>query len=676
METMTSVSEDGKHIVLGRALPVTGLRTYRAGDLVPVAWKDGVPVAVIGHRWRRAQFHARRVDAAGIVEQLFVADLDEQGNDVWYRNHERLEKISIRDLVPGRDPQAVKWGMDGQSFVVELDDGWYATFSLDRGDPNIAERAGSWEAKQLYLGKPLDSSVPLVTATWVNQITYRIAEFVGRIESWWKYTAHWFSHWIFYSPPLWAYIREYDRGEVTWEADRISAGVAATSGQKSFPLHATLAGSIADYYGLEGLCGGSVLDFWLDANRRLRFLIDAWWDYFAVGTSQMGTGSITWSIPRTRTVQFTVGGGGAMLGAKKHPSLGGATVDERHLFVLDAETESIVWATAAQSATWGSEQNRFAFQIWEHDLDHDPGADETTLPSPHGINKWPARDVDAYYPGAWYAPNTHVLEKSATFDERDKLLSSTGTFQLFDPARLSAIEGPFSEEHPGSHGETRQILGSGYNWMIKYTVQTGSTSRVWHYRVAGAKTFAVRINRGTEDAPEYVDEIRLFLVLERYPFMTGTFYINDLPATWIGVAKVDGTVLTTLRDWQFGLNAMATDLVSGDGHRVIWVLGTGAILPTQTYLITDLDSGEEKTFMTDEIVAWAQKKNKLYPPDFLWDRTEPERFSDPKSLPALEQDDSLTEFSTLLPQGKIPEGSVRMLNDEAILGPLDRYRAI
>ncbi len=82
-ETVEQRRADGTHIVLGRILPVTGLQTFPVGARVAVVWKGGQPIVILGHRWRRAQFHgAFRLATTGIVEELFIASLTRQS-----RNH-------------------------------------------------------------------------------------------------------------------------------------------------------------------------------------------------------------------------------------------------------------------------------------------------------------------------------------------------------------------------------------------------------------------------------------------------------------------------------------------------------------------------------------------------------------------------------------------------------------
>jgi hypothetical protein len=47
-----------------------------------------------------------------------------------------------------------------------------------------------------------------------------------------------------------------------------------------------------------------------------------------------------------------------------------------------------------------------------------------------------------------------------------------------------------------------------------------------------------------------------------------------------------------------------------------------------------------------------------------------------EGLPALEPDEILAEYGTLLGTEGGPEGSVRVVNDEEILSPLERYQTV
>ena len=95
MESVEAVAGDSRAQVRGVIVPITGLATVVQGEQVAVAWKKGVPVAIIKHRARRAQTHGKFRKGGGIIEQLYVGDDDKLGADVWYRNGEKKVKSNV-----------------------------------------------------------------------------------------------------------------------------------------------------------------------------------------------------------------------------------------------------------------------------------------------------------------------------------------------------------------------------------------------------------------------------------------------------------------------------------------------------------------------------------------------------------------------------------------------------
>ena len=263
-------------------------------------------------------------------------------------------------------------------------------------------------------------------------------------------------------------------------------------------------------------------------------------------------------------------------------------------------------------------------------------------------------------------------------EQRSILSSSTGTYQLFDPSRLAVVTGPYVSIGSGVSSAGISILGAQTQWSVQYQLATGWYQRLWHYRIAGVQVFTARADHGAGASPRYVDKPLLFLVLERYPFIPGTNYINDLPETWVGITTTQGTPLQVLRDWQYGLSAEATRLLTGNGHRLIWQLGVGALQPVPAYYLTTLlaTTATETHFTPAQLEAFLASEAALYPPDFLWDSIAPETFDEVTQLPTLEADSQLADLGLLQVAEGAPAGSVRMVNDEAILDPLDRYQAI
>ncbi len=377
-DTVQSVDGTGRCTVDGHAVPVTGLATAVVGERVPVARKDGRPVSVIAHRCRRAQFHpSRRVDVNGIVEELLVGNFDQLGATVWYRNHTTLAKVtdrtgqSIATLCSGHVPLVVKWGLDGNSFAVQCADGWYATFTLDRAAPDTIDPASPGNATRTYLGQPLLSTTPLATVTVETSLTHSFLQWIGRYEFDILYLAG-----LGYGD-VWIWLSYWANLLTGWKGAAGTGSATATStGTKAFPLNAVLAGTVTDANG-ESRCTGSVLDWFLDANGHLQFLLNVAWDYFAITTS--GTGTATLHFPvgygthgmSGQDVAITVSPALEVLGAKRQSDQ--ATVDEQHVYLFDAQTGSITWGTAAAAALTGHRSYTVEAEILEYHRESDAG---------------------------------------------------------------------------------------------------------------------------------------------------------------------------------------------------------------------------------------------------------------------------------------------------------------
>ncbi len=686
-ETVESVTGLNECVVLGQTLPVTGLATFPVGARVPVAWRNGTPVAVIGHRTRRAQFHpSRRRTAQGIVEELLVGNFDNTAPGIWYRTHDRLEAITdgagrpLTAFPQASTPQAVQWGLDGKSFGVQCSSGVYAVYALGRDDPNAYDASAPGSATLLWSGTPLTSTIPLCTVTWTNRLTRTIKEWIGKVEIWGKWVqaqTGWSSGGIYY----WAYV--WDRVVQDWETTLSASGTASAGGSKTFPLKDVLAGTIVDYQHNSGRCTGRVVEWYLDADRQMRFIILAKWDYFWLGTSATGQGSVTWPVGygtrglESYTETFTVGGGAGVIGAKRQSDQ--QTIDEQHVFLLNAATNSVEWSTAAPQATVGNETFQFAGRLLEHNLEHVPQQPSNGgLPDPHwpdppgGIP--PAEERESYYAGANWSNLPQTLKsknEGQVGDERGQPYSSTGTFQLFDPQRCPALSGPYGQLATGTfHGGLSIIGGLTVTWQVLYETRTGGYQLLWFHRVAGIQALSRRA------AVSPVDEPLFFLVLERYPFIQGTGYINDLPMTWVGIVDRQGAIVHTLRPWQYGLSGQHCTLIDGNGHRLFWTCGIGAIQPETRYVYTDLDTHVETTLTRERLLQFLASRRRLLTPDFCWERLEPQGFYALEALPALEPDEILAEYGALLGTEGGPEGSVRVINDEEILSPLERYQTI
>jgi hypothetical protein len=343
-----------------------------------------------------------------------------------------------------------------------------------------------------------------------------------------------------------------------------------------------------------------------------------------------------------------------VIGVKTLPALGGQTVPESHLFLFDGTTGSVVWASAHNDAQFGNTAEETRTRLFEHNITIDPG-------SPDGF--YPPSHSESYYGGAnWTNTPQGTITKEAGVigDGAAMPYSSTGTHQLLSPASCPFVSGPFvSVQQNSVYEKFRQIIGAwGHYWLAKFGIQNRSLQRLWHYRMASAQVFQANT------------EARLFLVVERYPFIAGTGYINDVPQVGVFVVRADGSLVQALRGFQFGL--ASASLVTGNAHRLFWMLR--AIGSPASYRHTDLDTGEEVGLSPAQVQALLSGTPRAFSPDFVWDRLAPETFYLIQALPSLEADDGLAEFARLAP-ADLPEGDVRIVNDAELLAPLGRYRA-
>ncbi len=688
-ETVESVTERNECVVLGHTLPVTGLAAFPVGARVPVAWRNGAPVAVIGHRTRRAQFHpSRRRTAQGIVEELLVGNFDSTSPGIWYRTHDRLEPITTTDGTPlrtfpnGATPVDVKWGLDGKSFAVQCSTGLYAVYVLERDDPNVVDPASPGLATLSWSDRPLENTTSLVSVTFTHRVKRTFRYWIGKFFTTIAYRAvqsAWFDGGMWVWSEYWA---NWAQG---WETTTSGEGSAAVSSTKEFPLKEVLSGGIVDWYG-HPLCRGTVSEWFLDADLHVKFLVQVDWDYFWVGTNATGTGSIHFPFGGGPygmdgyDEQIRVGGTSlGCIGAKRQSDQ--QTVPETHLFLWDGTAKAVAWSTASRVPLLGNEQIGFTYRILEHHKRTDPGYSESGLPDPHmpGWTK-PPSEIESYYGGANWSnlPLTNYpMNDLGCGDERGTILSNTGTYQLFDPSKLSCITGPFVSLSGDTFSRVATMLG-GYtaNYVVNFSTRTGTTQRLWHYRVAWAQLFFRRYAAdGTTERDSGMDEPLLFLVLERYPFIGGTGYINDLPMTWVGIVTPAGAIVATLRDWEHGLSAAACRLLTGNGHRLFWTCGVGAIQPTVRYVYTDLDALAETVLTQEQALQLLTSRRQLLTPDWCWERLGPQGFYALEALPVLEPDEIMAEYGALLGAEGGPEGSVRVINDPEILDALDRYRA-
>jgi hypothetical protein len=659
-ETVQSVTGRQTCVILGRTLPVTGLATVVAGARVPVAWRDGQPVAFIAHRWRRAQFHPSiRVSVQGIVEELFVAALEGQPATVWYRNHAIVAQVTdasgtpIRAWLDGHAPLVVKWGLDGKSFAVQCAGGVYAVFALERADANVVADGAPWVATRLALLTPLASTAPLTTVTFTSETDYLDKVFTCQEE--YVYTWH-------TEPGHEDFTLDEING--TFLPDVDGGGSSSGSTAYPFPLAALLAGTILDADG-NAQVTAAVLDWFLDASRQLQFLLSVSWNYYRMGATDAGGTRTTYTnfaedgttrLPDLRAITSSFSGGiaGNFLGAKKVDL---ETVPESHVFLFNGSTGAVSWATAPAASALGFVTKVFTASRFQKVVDHrtypDGGGEESTT--------W------EWYEGAGSGGDlgNKAIDKGSFYQGTEP--TGATNQQILDPAS-PLFPGPTVSVADTGMEASYSALVNRWHYQWDYAVGGKTYQRLWFYRVASAQLYSARAAAG-------VDEARLFLVIERYPFVGGTDYINDVPEIGVFLVRADGTLLTTLRAFASGLRASGSTLISANGHRALWTLGIGALGTGTQTLHTQLDTGAETLLTPAQIAALLAGPARFYPPDFAWDHTDPQTFAAVASLPTLVEDDALSTYGALLAVEGNPAGSVRIINDESLLSPVDRYQA-
>jgi len=712
MESVEAVSGQHHAQVHGVLVPITGLATVVVGEQVAVAWKLGVPIAVIKHASRRAQFHGHFHKGAGIVEQLLVGNFDKTQPDVWYRNSTKLVKVAVSTVdestgklmtvsvrnhvnLQGTEPQDVKWGLDGKSFAVQCTTGLYAVFTFDRPDPNTYNEAFPTAAWAYYADRPLDSMTNLTTVTYRRSLTRSYYWWVVKCVATWAYRAVQ-SAW--YDGSYWYWSGYLAKLEQNWETTVQGSGSASASTDKSFPLKTMLTTGVPDWYGTS-VAHASVQDWYLDEERDLQFIIRADWDYFWIGTTASGSGTITypfgagpgykesWSEP------LSVGGGMGCIGAKKRSDQ--STVSEAHYFLYNGRTQTVVWSSCDASPMLGYTSYQFRYGMWEHESTHDPGYDSSGLPDPHTPGSRDPSSQEGYYLGANWSnlPVTwHYKTEGIVGREGGAASSSTGTFQLFNRDSLPCMTGPFVDENTGGYAWATSILGlwtAGYT--VTFQVRTQGSRVLNFYRMATMQMFsrATAVSGGGGIYGRGLDEALFFVVVEQYPYISGTAYINDLPMLWIGIVDHRGALVKQLRNWSYGY--ATAELLTANGHHVVWCLYTGALDPTPHYYVTDLDSGVEREFTNNaahmllsaevmaslpptDIAFFTGANAKLFTPEFLWSNRVPEKFYIPGSLPTTTEEQALEEYAHL--SGGQAYGSTRIINDQTVLLPLGKWQSV
>lgn len=649
---------DGRALIRGQSIPISGSSMPLIGQIVPVLWQRGRPALVLAHRTRRAQFgHLHVPQLQGIIEELVVGNFDQKGDDVWYRNYGRFEKLGIAGKLRGQ-PLEARWGYDGTSFVIRCGDGWYSIFTIDRDPTTVAD---TWEAILLWEGQPLESNATITAATFQKRRSHAYHFFIPH----WNWSASWVNHGT-EEDPVWQL--DYTAYSHEVAAPITGGGSVAIASTQTFGLRDALRRLILDADSQPNI-SAEIADWYLDSDRHLKFMVKVTWDKFKVAAS----GSASGNSP------YPIGGAPNGLGSVDHEIsisgsavgyIGGGTkqsdlshVEEVHVFTFDANLNTFIWGTAPTTVTFGTDQRDAFIRAYEHIT----GSNPVDGPPPGDVTP---EDHESYYPGAENNPNAtdDTRDEGIVADERTREFSSTDTFQLFSPANLPVLTGPYYTELGGTNSATANLLDGAptlfphYFWHFNYLTRTGGIQINYYHRVQEARVFQ-------SNSIPY-----LFLVLERYPYISGTGYLNDIPAIGVFVLNArTGALVKTLRTWQFGL--AGASFVGANAHRIVWTLRAPWINPQATYFVTELQGSKETAFTAAQVIALAQTRTFYLQPDFIWDYNDPKQFYSTDLLPEVQGDAVLQDLAALLDLDVSAPGTMRAANNEEILTPLDRYSA-
>lgn len=643
-EPVTAIVDRNGAMIRGIRVPCSGDFVPIAGQLVPVLWQSGVPKLVLGHRVRRAKFASIYTPrGAGIIEQLVIGNFDGAGDDVWYRNFQRFEKLNIAGQLGGNQAQEVKWGYNGKGFAVACSSGWWYVFTIER-DPSTVENG--WQPVLAWSGRPLveSSQILSILATSSHRYidTYGLAN--ESILNRWEddrpgYAPQWFEI---------SYAHSFGN-ELT------GGGAASGSASRAFTLLQLLAGQTDGGSGEEG---AQVLDWYLDGDRKLKFLIIVSWDHFTI-SSPDGSGSrsiLHWVSGNNETdgYQYTTeeeiesAGASCTVGAIKQDL---STVPEQHFFIYNATDNVVELSTFPSDPEIGSEETETS---WGGRIDHIHTENQDAPPGS------PVRSVtEYYYSGASEGGTQYDAYKDVALPPGGTFLIGNPTAQLFRDD-LAFIPGPFKSTVivPGDTTQASLMSRGIFHWAV--TANAGADVRLWHYTVQAVTAFQAN------------DEPRLFVVMERYPFVSGTAYINDIPEIGIFVVNPKtGALVRTIRAFQYCL--AGAGLLAGNAHRIIWTLSAPWYSPTTTLHVTNLLTGEERSFTAAQAEALLGMRSFILSPDFAWNYDDPKQFYLPDQLPALATDDVLADVAGLLEQDLAVPGSIRAANDQDVLEPIGRY---
>lgn len=138
----------------------TNLVGVAAGDTVDVLWKGGKPLLIVNAQVRRSGAPPMLPEAAGVVEELFIAPSQRGGSDVWFRNDQQVTQLRLETFVTG-DKFAVGWGLRPDTFFLAVG---------DLESPGMNFKVFIFQLNRFsVLNKPYGARRPLATlkATWL-----------------------------------------------------------------------------------------------------------------------------------------------------------------------------------------------------------------------------------------------------------------------------------------------------------------------------------------------------------------------------------------------------------------------------------------------------------------------------------------------------------------------------
>lgn len=126
MEMIEAVLLSGYYRVRGYSIPASGSAVLEAGQMVPVAWRDGRPVVILQHSVQRAGFIDSVQFGAAKIEELLLLKVNNIW-DVWFRDAKTFIPLNLSQYVSHdgligpefeTPPQMVRWGQDKNTFAV------------------------------------------------------------------------------------------------------------------------------------------------------------------------------------------------------------------------------------------------------------------------------------------------------------------------------------------------------------------------------------------------------------------------------------------------------------------------------------------------------------------------------------------------------------------------------